>query len=651
MKYKILALVIWSLFITHAFAIKACPIIVASIVWENKPDSLLSDIKLTAIRDGFDKRVATAFNGQRGAPLKRARKMPPRKPGRADYVRGYSLSLVEYATRCMWLNEHVDAANAALIELANYYLANHQAIYDIDNFHWHSELLLRLIELFGPKGTTHAGLLRSETEQKIMEIVWIYSKQRGEVPVNGNLIANADYKKSNTWYITESENHHAQSFTTLWHFAKLAKDMPDFKDRLYDDGRKAADHYKDWNAYIKMYLTERSKKGLLVEMMKEHHNTAYLKGFFNIYDFAEDAELKRRTGLFLDLYFTYWGEEQINGVSGGGKARIYTDLAPQPSGLGYYFFGIGPLPAFRAQLLDAMTSTYRPPLVVVDIACDVKGRGAYEVMQRPLGLAEKGQNTPPLYHMRTDSGGIARYSYCTPDFIIGTAMSAAHPATDWSMISSQNRSHGIIFEANQNAGILPECEIEPGSRTAFNTQWSVQKKGTLICQKLKSSQMALHMRVWFAKDGLSTPIEKSGWVFTQTRGAYAAVKVVNGTKKWLDPITKDQGEWLYCDDEYTPVILEVVQKTAYKSFEEFQDKIIKRPLSFKNNILNYTGMYGDDFTFFSDYSKVPRINETPVNYAPSKDFDSPFLKADWNSGIVYIQKGTRKMELDFNQSN
>ncbi len=648
-KHRILVLIVAGLFSGSTFA--ADRLSAKEIIYPGKQerDTILSDVVLRGIRDGFDRRVADVFNQQQGKPLKRAKKRPPIKPNRADYVRGYSFSLVEFATKCMWLNAQVDEANAALIELADYYQANHQAIYETDNFHWHSEMLMRLMELFGPEGTKHAGLLRAGTREKLMEIIWLYCKRVG--PEAGYTMADADDQISHTWYITGSENHHAQSFTTQWHFAKLAKNMPGFKDRIYDDGRKAADHYKDWNSYIKMFIAERSKKGMLIEMMCEDYNMVYLKGFFNCYDFAEDPELKRLSGHFLDLYFTYWGEEQINGVSGGGKARMYTDLSPRVAELAYYFFGIGPQPAFRSVLLAAMTSTYRPSLVVVDIACDVKGRGSYEVLQRPPGLAEKGYNAPPVYHIRTDSGGIARYSYCTPDFIMGTAMVEARPDTDWSMISSQNRSHGVIFAGNQDAGLLPECEIDSGSRAAFNTQWSVQKKGTLITQKLKTSKMAGQMRVWFAREGLSAPEERSGWVFAEAKGAYTAVRMVSGSKRWVDPVTKDQGKWLYSDDEYTPVIIEVVQKSAYRSFKEFQDKVISRPLSFQHHVLKYTGIYNDTFTFFADYTTVPQVNGIPVNYSPTRAFDSPFLRSDWNSGIVYIQKGARKMILNFNPPN
>ena len=52
-------------------------------------------------------------------------------------------------------------------------------------------------------------------------------------------------------------------------------------------------------------------------------------------------------------------------------------------------------------------------------------------------------------------------------------------------------------------------------------------------------------------------------------------------------------------------------------------------------------------TFDTSYRATPAINGKPVDYAPKKVFESPFLNADYNSGIVTIRKGKRKKVLDF----
>ena len=44
---------------------------------------------------------------------------------------------------------------------------------------------------------------------------------------------------------------------------------------------------------------------------------------------------------------------------------------------------------------------------------------------------------------------------------------------------------------------------------------------------------------------------------------------------------------------------------------------------------------------------VPTINGMPVNYAPNKVLESPFLNADYNSGVVSISRKKTSHTLDF----
>ena len=600
----------------------------------------LSDTTLISIRDGYSERVSEMFAAERGKTLNETFAVNWNESLKHSYPR------TAYAAVQFWFNENIEKANAALIEYGQYFIDTPDK--NRMNVGWHTEMALRLIEMFGSKGIKSPGLLNSEAEKKIMEGIWTNVKcAMDENSLTPNTMTENYTKESKTWYINSSENLHAQSFTTRWNFALLAKDMPDFKFRKYDDGNTAQWHYEKWTEYLKVYFTERAKKGLFIEMMSRDYNEKTLKGMFNIYDFSPDKELKKKAGLYLDLYFTYLGQEQINGISGGVKSRLYTDINPSTSWLGYIFFGIGQKPHFETTIIDALTTNYRPPLVVIDIACDITGRGNYEVQQRAMGLAVPGFNTPPVYHLRTDSGGIVRYSYCTPDFIIGSALFQSRPYEDWAMISSQNQSRGVIFASNTKAGILPQVEKVSNSRE-YNSIWSVQKRGTLITQKLKDNRGAGQMKIWFAGQGLSTPAEENQWIFAESEGAFAAVRVVSGGYSWKNEMEKQKGRWLICDNEFTPVILEVDQKKNYQSFANFKEKIFANQFEYSNNVLDYTGLYNDRFIFFANYTSSPRINNVTVNYAPAMTYNSPFLKSDWNSGIVRIQKGKRSIVLDFN---
>jgi hypothetical protein len=83
-------------------------------------------------------------------------------------------------------------------------------------------------------------------------------------------------------------------FTVCWHFAKLAKDRPEYRDRKFDDGATAAEHYRAWNDYFVVYCRERARKGPCVEMMCPGYNSVWLKGFYNFHDFGDAGPALRR---------------------------------------------------------------------------------------------------------------------------------------------------------------------------------------------------------------------------------------------------------------------------------------------------------------------------------------------------------------------
>ena len=602
------------------------------------------------IVDGFDNRVKQMFRAESGKPLVRAKKNKPLSPGRGNYVRAYSYSIMGFAARCLYLDEMLDEVNAALTENAQHYLDNPKDINDRDSFHWHAEIAMRLIEMYGTDGSKHAGRITKKTETLILKPIWEYVRKFASLD-------RAEYKKSKTWHIYQSENHHTMFFTVCWQFSKIAKDRPEYKALQYDDGATAAEHYRAWNDYFVVYCRERARKSPCIEMMSDGYNSTLIKGFYNFYDFG-DSQVRRSAGLLLDLYFAYWAQEQIDGVQGGGRSRIYfysgfkQNRHHGNAPLAWLYFGMGKTPAVYGHDMNAALSDYSPPAVVADIALDVAGRGRYEVRQRPLGLASAHAITTATatgkapYRMNTDGGGILRYSYCDPAFIIGTPMTMARPLKDWAAISSQNRWQGVIFAGKEDARIVPIVRPKD-NRVAMNAQWSVQSKGSLITQKLKHHKGGAEMIIWMSTDGLSVPEEEDGIIFVEAENAYAGIRVAEGGFKWKQAPFIAEGITMILNDEYSPVILEVMAKADVSNFDAFKAKMKKMELKMNDTLLQYSTIYGDQLTLDTSLEKTPTINGKPVDYAPKKVFESPFLNADWNSGIVTISKGKRKKVLDF----
>jgi hypothetical protein len=314
--------------------------------------------------------------------------------------------------------------------------------------------------------------------------------------------------------------------------------------------------------------------------------------------------------------------------------------------------------------MNALLSDYQPPAVVAEIARASRADGPYEIRQRAQGLGEQGVGEAVLSddvkpnQFRTDGGGIVRYNYCDPAFTIGTLMTEARPLADWVHISAQSRWQGVVFGDSPGARIVPVVRPAGKARDVLNGHWSVQSKGSLITQKLKGHKGGGPMIVWISAEGISKPVRDGNLVFVETKGAYAAIRVVGSNFELTDKVVSNPsiegtmrvappGRTILPKDDFAPVILEVVAKKDFKSFEDFRTKVKANKLEMKDALLFYQTVYGDRITFDTSQKQTPTINGKPVDYTPPKVLESPFLNADYDKGVVTIQKGEQKKVLDF----
>ena len=94
--------------------------------------------------------------------------------------------------------------------------------------------------------------------------------------------------------------------------------------------------------------------------------------------------------------------------------------------------------------------------------------------------------------------------------------------------------------------------------------------------------------------------------------------------------------------------LEVMAKTEVESFSAFKKKVKGCSPQYEGAVLSYESIYGDTLTLDTSYKQTPTVNGKPIEYKSEKVFDSPFLKSEYDSGVVTIEKGSRKRVLDFN---
>ncbi len=462
------------------------------------------------------------------------------------------------------------------------------------------------------------------------------------------------------------------AWVSFWGAAQIFSDHPDYQNRTYADGSTPAEMALAFDEYFKAYARERATKGLLAEIASPTYAKYSLNTWYNLADFADDPVLKKRMDRLLNVYWADWAIEQLDGVRGGSRHRCYTGRASAEQSGGaeaaWFHFGVGVEASKHPGTICAATTFWRPDPVVAELALDSESRGEYAFVSRRPGLKESDEvvnwvedASHPIHKPRginllhPQGGPLLRTSWCTPDFVAGMSQVAPLEQNEWTAICGQNRWNGIIFAGHPTARIFTQ-PLQPKKGSVYNAEWGVQHKGVMILQRLRASNAKGQM-VWF--DSSLKRVEKGEWVFAEAPQAYAAVRIARGGGTWRPDSVEQRregkgrdgvGDWLVLQDAFSPVILEVARQKAYASFDAFQSAILANAFSWKGEMLCYRSEgYDTALTLPVTAATPPLIDGVPVNWAPKKVYDSPFLKGDFGSGVVTIRSRDRELILDFNR--
>jgi hypothetical protein len=513
------------------------------------------------------------------------------------------------------------------------------------SMHWQVYILARIYNLYSSK--SHTPKMSEDAEQALLDIMYAWIIQENEATKK---IAHPEF----VWKYWGSENHHLMMTSSIWGVANIFKNLPEYKNKKLKDGTTMAQMAKLMDEYYKLFFREKAMKGLFTEVACAGYAKYTLNSMYNLYDFAEDKELKKLADMALNVYFADWAAEEINGVRGGSRHRAYPGRPSSYSSgsLGNHFFGLGEASGHPAYMGPA-TTTWRPDRLITELALAQKARGTYESISRRPGLVK---STATGGSLSPDGGNLLRYTYHTPQFIMGMSMVPAIDESRWAAISSQNRRNYITFANADKVATIHTQRFSPTRGSVYNAEWGVQNKGVMILQVLadKYTKSVRGQLVFFDKS--LNPVEKNDWVFVEAPEAYCAVKVMKGGTV-LRPATKTDfregkgqmgSSYLELKDKLSPIVFEVSAKDRYRSFDEFQKEIVSNKLTMKGNALTYASKaYQNELKLYTDYSRLPEVNGRIVELTPEFVYKSPHLNADFGKGVIRISYGGKSKEFDF----
>jgi len=511
---------------------------------------------------------------------------------------------------------------------------------------------MRMYGLLNYQSGPMAGLLSRKAMENSEEEMWKVAKANSK-------LAEA---KRDVWDMEGSENHHLASKSCDLLAAQYLRNIPAYANQKYDDGSTLHEQYEARRAYFLKWFDERAKRGQFVEAGSPSYQGDSINALFNIRDFAEDEVLRRKAEMYLDLAYAVIAEETLLTTRGGPKSRVKVghEYDGGMSDRGYDLLFAAPGRTY-VPLGDGArsTSNYYPSPAIVNLAKDTKGRGTYTFATRwPGPVAEgRGRNSGDpdgkLWRTLDPERSVLRYGFATPSYIIGSA--GLDPA--WLDDTSMGfRWQGVIFDTDPLARI--GFEVEPANRQdwhGFNPFFSVQDRNILITQKWAPvppnppSALPAYLRVYFSAT-LDEVQEDSGWIFVKDGRSFAAVKVVAGGYRWTpawkhaDDVRNDKA-FITLNAENAPVIIVANEAHNYKDdFEAFKTAVKAQPIQYENGVLHFATI-----TFYGP-ARSGQVSGKTVNLAPSRGYDSPFIRSDWNSGLIYIRKGDDTVTLDFRDS-
>ena len=406
----------------------------------------------------------------------------------------------------------------------------------------------------------------------------------------------------------------------------VLKDDPKYRDETLEAGDTLPERYEAFTRFYREAVKHWALYGIQYQLGSSAYTYKTYPHYFNLIELAPDTIIRKRAKMYMDLVMIESAQISISGLRGGTKGRA------KRGGLGDRWDPI------QAMLYGERGSSY---FLTMPVASSYQAPEP-AVLLRKLGSTDE---TYEIINDRETYGSkecnAIHYARCTPEYITGCGMYDPNlgPAA-----GSMSRWSGVVF---RNLGVI--------GLDAYNGEkWNVQHKDVRIAQLCVDGPNMGDTRVIFdALTGKNS--EKDDWVFANNDEAYAAVRFATGGHFWTDSIKRQ----MFANDNYSPIIIQTGREADYVNFEAFQNAILKAPLKYENDKLEYQGPNSPRIEFFAmrqegreagkDYI-LPKIDGKTIDLDPDDAYSSPYMQNKAGSEIVTVRYGSRRWDYDFGEN-
>jgi hypothetical protein len=458
-----------------------------------------------------------------------------------------------------------------------------------------------------------------------------------------------------------------------------------FAERFQPTSQRTGDPKKDTLAFCRNFLRGECKKLYRVgqgEWDSSTYITFSAAGWVNVYDFAQDPEMRDIARAALDWYSVTYGLKSFHGLLSGPEARGFA-RAPVDTDtdvLAWLWFGGAPL-GFTPDLtpthgsvrysIIAALSSYRPDPIVARLA------------RKEVALPFAVRASKPEYYGAGRDNVYQEQGYYTENYAMGTL----YDPTPGDKVVGEIWPQTTQFKL---AVYLPEKQttVVFGAANPYHRHFPVegrspfdqyhQARGAMVnvCHIPSSidDARATASSLLAVPTLAGEPVTDNNWYLWQVGDTFVAARPLGTNTRFVtladwsrrtgtqakDGTVKvaeyPDFRWLQTDGQSCGWIIDTGTRKDYPTLTAFRDALRTRTKLDTTKLANrqqvtYTSLGGDVMTLRHTGRAVGKpdatTNGVPITYSGWPVYDSPYVQLPLRSGVLTVSDGTRRMIIDF----
>jgi hypothetical protein len=437
-------------------------------------------------------------------------------------------------------------------------------------------------------------------------------------------------------------------------------------DQSWFNHRSTLENIADAKDFLTRWMKEVTEQGQQ-EFDSPTVGPMFIASMLLLREYCLDSFLRTRADLMTQWLLADFAHEYIGGYYAGAHSYEdqYSTMQPvgaEISGLGWLYFGDGPMLYTREQLFAALSS-FRPHPAIVEMATQ---------RLKPYLAREMKRSADRVRGDSVRSRPVAKYTYMTPLYAVGSIRGGfVFPFKQhtwdvtWPADSGAVTSLYFMQPYAEQSGV---AEFFPHSHSLVSRYVSrddpyyndmakavggspyedvFQHKNTIIALYDIPKIDRFPIISGFLPPGtygFDVDSLGSGWVTFNQGEVYLAVYPL---KKYTI-FSAELGKRIFSMYRKNGVIMQVVGMHEVASYEEFVKKIRASKINVKEfeskGKIRYTTIYGDklEFTYHGD----GRVNGKNIQADTSKLFDSPWIECKRGTGVMTIRSEKGKCIID-----